>query len=115
MYQYICKKCNIPYEKDVNCSECSGNLFKIPDCSECYSKIDNYPLEYDIDSQFCDFCGYALCLKCSKIKGCTFHRCTDCGVSHCFWSYSDGECEYCELIPIGKFKVHEECDCYKNL
>lgn len=112
MSQYICKKCNILYNEDIECKECQIRVFKIPNCYNCQNKIDNYPLQTDIDSQFCDFCKISLCINCSKKLNCTFYRCSDCGVSHCFWINTQDGGEYCYLIPIGKFGTHEECDCY---
>ena len=110
--EYICKKCNILHVKsknltnDFNCKKCKLEMFKIPNCQECDENI-KYPLKYEFNSQFCDFCSSALCQKCCLTFKCGFFRCKDCGVSFCFKK------KICDSVPIDEYGSHEECDCYR--
>ena len=115
---YICKKCNEFYENvtdNFDCKKCKSKLSKIPNCLKCESKIQ-YPLDYEIDTQLCDFCSLALCEKCSKKLNYGFLRCTECGISFCFKMSSKTESpKICTLVPIGEYGSYEECDCYKQI
>jgi len=114
---FLCKPCNTIYNTAGHCPRCKETLFEVLKCAGCDKEVaTGSKYSDDIDSHHCDFCGAAFCSECEVQKGCAFFKCTVCHVSHCFWLGEEGEMgRYCQMMPIGKFGTHEECDCYKKI